>query len=186
MWGLLPALLLAALPGALAAQEPAPAPAPAAPTAPEGPSAELQGWLIELQQLHGRLEAIQAQALADPTLSAQQEELGTSIRAAMEAIDPALPQSMTRIQALESEAATAQQAGDQARLEQIGAEAQQIQAQFLNAQQQALQKPELAAQVEAFQVTLEAKMKEVDPEAEQLIARFQELEQKLSAAMQGR
>lgn len=174
---LLPALLLAVLPGALAAQEPAPA--------PQGPPAELQGWLTELQQLHGRLEAIQKQALADPSLGAAQAELGANIRAAMEAIDPGLEQGMTRIQALEGEAAAAQQAGDQARLQAIGAEAQQIQAKFLNAQQQALQQPALAAQVEAFQDTLEAKMKEVDPEAETLIARFQELEQKLSAAMQG-
>lgn len=179
--GLLPALLLAILPGALMAQEPLPTPAPA----PQGPPEELQVWLTELQQLHGRLEAIQQQALTDPSLSAAQEELGANIRAAMESIDPELEQGMTRIQALETEAAAAQQTGNQARLQEIGAEAQQIQQRFLSAQQQALQQPALAAQIEAFQDRLEARMREVDPSAEQLIARFQELEQKLSAAMQG-
>ncbi len=174
---LLPAAVLALLPGALLAQEPAPA--------PQGPSPEVQGWLAELQQLHGRLESIQRQALEDPALSAAQTELGSNIRLAMQSVDPALEQSMTRIQALEAEAMTAQQAGDQARLQEIGAEAQEIQQRFLSAQQQALQKPELAAQVEAFQGRLEAKMREVDPSAEQLIARFQELEQKLSGAMRG-
>jgi predicted nucleic acid-binding Zn-ribbon protein len=173
---LLPALLLAVLPTAALAQQPAPA-------APQEPPQEVQAWLVEMQQLHGRLEGIQEKAMADPTLSEEQQALGTSIREAMMQVDPALEQSMTRMQALEAEAAAAQQQGDQAKLQQIGMEAQQIQQRFVSAQQQALQQPELSAKVEAFQDRLEQKMREVDPEAEKLIARFQELEEKLAAAM---
>lgn len=176
---LLPTLLLAVLPVALTAQQPTPAPA-----APQGPPQEVQGWLTELQQLHGRLEGIQQKALADPSLSKAQETLGTSIRQAMQTIDPALEQGMARIKALETEASSAQQQGDQTKLQAISLEAQQIQQKFMTAQQKALAQPELAAQVEAFQNQLEKKMREVDPEAEKLIARFQELEQKLTAAMQ--
>ena len=139
---LLPALLLAALPVAAAAQQPSAAPAPQ-----PGPPPEVQGWLTELQQLHGRLEGIQQKALSDPTLSQAQEALGTSIRQAMNSIDPGLEQGLQRMQALETEAATAQQQGDQAKLQQIGLEAQQIQQKFMTAQQSALAQPELAAKV---------------------------------------
>jgi len=138
---------------------------------------------MEIQQLHGQLEEIQKKALADPALSQAQQDLGTKIREAMEAIDPQLEQSMTRIQALETEAMAAQQQGNQARLQEIGAEAQQIQQKFIATQQLALQQPELAARLEGFQDQLEKKMLEVDPAAERLMARFQELEQKLAAVV---
>src|SRR5687768_15390891 len=119
----------AALPAVSLAQQ-----APAAPQA-KPDMQEVQGWLTELQQLHTRLEGIQQKALADPQISAAQTTLGGTIKAAMAKIDPGLEQSMARMQTLEGEATTAQQAKDQAKLQQIGAEAQKIQEQFISAQQ---------------------------------------------------
>jgi hypothetical protein len=62
----------------------------------------------------------------------------------------------------------------------------QIELRFRAAQQQALQaQPQLATQMQNFQTSLEAKMAQMDPGAEQLIARFQELQTRLAGAMQG-
>jgi hypothetical protein len=176
----LAAAALAALPEALPAQEAA-APQTAA---PQAAPAEATQWLAEMQQLHLRLSQLQERALQDPELSARQDSLGMRIRVAMEAIDPALPQQMGRIEEMEGQAAAAEARSDQAALQQLNAEAQLIQQQFLAAQQKALQQPELAAELAAFQTLLEQKILAVDPAAPQLLARFQELERKLTAMAQ--
>jgi hypothetical protein len=170
---------LAALPTALRAQAPA-----TPPPAGEDVTAEASQWLAEIQQIHLRLGQLQEQALQDPELSARRDSLGMRIRVAMETIDPALPQQMGRIEEMEGQAAAAEARSDQAALEQLNAEAAQIQQRFLAAQQQALQQPALAAEVAAFQTMLEQKILAVDPAAPQLLARFQELERRLTGLAQ--
>jgi hypothetical protein len=171
---LLALVAIAVVPAALPAQQ-------AGPQIPEN----VRPLLMEMQQLHVRLEAIQQQALQDPQLSAAQDALGESIKETMEQIDPSLQQSMERVQDLETEAEAAQRSGDQAKLQQLAAEAEQIQVKFLTAQEQALQQPALAAQIDSFQTQLERKMAEVDPEAQRLIERFKELQVQIASVMQG-
>lgn len=165
-----------AAPSGLAAQEKKEAAARA--------SAEVQSWFGELEQLHGRLQELQEQALQDPQIGAAQMELGNMIKQAMEKADPALAKNISRMQAMETEAAAAQQKGDVARLQQLGAEAQQIERQFALAQQKVLQQPEIASRVATFQQSLERKMVALNPDTEKLIVRFRELEAKLAASMQ--
>lgn len=165
-----------AIPGALSAQE--------APAAPQELTPEVQAWLAELQQLHVQLTELQEKALQDPQLAAQRDSLGAHIRAEMESIDPELPAKMSRIPQMEAEAAAAEAQNDETKLAALRTEAQQIEQQFLSAQQQALQKPELAAELSAFQSALEARILQADPEAPKLMARFQELEEKLAKAAQ--
>lgn len=176
-------LLLAAAPATLSSQQ-AQQQRAAAPQPDVQLQQQVQGWLAEMQQIHGQLEQLQARALQDPQLSAAQSALGESIKTAMQRIDPTLERSLVRVQALETEAEAAQQAGDQTKLQQLGAEVQQIQQKFVAAQQQALQQPELATRVQSFQQQLEAKMTQLDPTAEDLIARFQQLEMQLMSVMQ--
>lgn len=177
---------LLALPGALAAQAPEAAPQPAPAAAPDSAAvAQIQGWLAELQTVSGRLQALQEQALQDAELNAAQEELGNRIRTAMEESDPSLVDGIARVEALQGEAEAAQQAGDQARLMELGAELQQFEARFVTAQQAALARPDISADLAAFETRLQARLTELDPEAPQLIARFQELQRVLSAAMGG-
>lgn len=147
-------------------------------------AAEVQGWFGEIEQLHGRLQDIQEQALQDPQINAAQTGLGNLIKQAMEKSDPALVKGFARMQAMETEAAAAQQKGDTGKLQQLGAEAQQIEKQFAAAQQKVLQQPEIASRVAAFQQALERKMLSINPDTEKLIARFQELETKLAASAQ--
>jgi cell fate (sporulation/competence/biofilm development) regulator YlbF (YheA/YmcA/DUF963 family) len=173
----LAAAAIVALPHASSAQTPEPA-------LPAAVPAEAKEWLEEFQQLHGRLTELQQRALEDPELSARQDSLGNHIKVAMESIDPTLPETMGRIDEMERQAAEAQAAQDEARLQELQKQAAQIEQQFFTAQQQALQRPDLAAEMLEFQSLLQQKILETDPEAPALMARFQELEQKLSGLQQ--
>jgi cell fate (sporulation/competence/biofilm development) regulator YlbF (YheA/YmcA/DUF963 family) len=144
---------------------------------------ELEAIFAELQQVHLQLEEIQMQALQDPQLSAAQEQLGEEIRQAMESHDPTMKDRMARVQALETEAANAHQAGDHDRLQLLMTEAQQLEEHFMAVQHHVLEEPAIATKVTAFQTQLERKMVEVDPDAQTLITRFRELEGRLQAAM---
>ena len=171
------AAAIALIPSTLRAQEAAAPPADA--------SAEANQWLAEIQQLHTRLSELQEKALQDPALRARQDTLGNHIRAAMEAIDPSLSASLNRIQQMDAEATQAEAQNDEAKLNALSAEAQMLEQKFLTAQQKALERPELAAELTAFQTALQDRILAVDPAAPELLARFQELEQKLAAVMGG-
>jgi hypothetical protein len=155
--------------------------------APGSPAegAEIQALFDELQRVHLQLEEIQMRALQDPQLSAEQAQLGERIQAAMEQTDPTLANRIARAEALETEAMTAQQAGNAQRLEELVVEAQAIQQHFMTVQQQVLGQPAIAQQLTTFQTRLESKMLEVDPAAATLISRFREIEDKLSEVMAG-
>lgn len=144
---------------------------------------EAQQAIVELQQLQAQLQPIQAEAMADPEIQSEQQELGTQIQTAMAEADPSVPQHMARLQELASDAEAAQAGDDQARMSEILQEAQVIETQLQQAQQQALQRPEIAPRVEAFQQKLEERMLEVDPNAGALIERMDELQTQLMALM---
>jgi hypothetical protein len=165
-------LTLAAIaaPGAVSAQD----------SAAAGLPPQANEWLAEIQQIHVQLAELQERALQDPDLAARRDSLGNHIRVAMETIDPSLSQSMGRIEEMERQAAEAEAQSDSAKLTQLRGEAQQIEQQFIDAQQQALQLPDLAAEVTAFQQLLQEKILATSADAPRLLARFQELEQKLT------
>ncbi|MEX0912721.1 MAG: hypothetical protein WD737_07390 [Gemmatimonadota bacterium] len=152
-------------------------------TANQPSEQELQTWFTELEQVHQELEGLQQQALQDPELSAQQEAIGEEIQVAMNDADPTLDQRMSRVAELEAEAEAAQQAGNAERLQQIVSEAQQIQQHFMAVQETALGQPAIADRLASFQEQLEDRMVDIDPEAEALIERFRELEQRIGAAL---
>lgn len=157
------ALALVALPAGLAAQE---APAAAEQQAPAQ---------TEQQQIQARLQAIQARALQEPALQAAQDSIGSLLTATMERVDPTFKAQAARAEALKAEVAAAQQAGDNAKLNQLAAEAEQLQQGFAASRQRALQDPQMAAAIQAFQQRIVARMVELDPETQALLARLQEL-----------
>jgi len=178
------ALLGLGLPATLAAQYRSTAPAAQQQQRQATPAEQqMQQWVAELRQLNGKLEEIQAKAMQDAQLRSAQASLGEEIRAAMAKADPQLQMHLQRMQALETEGRRAQQAGDQAKFQQLAREAHGIQARLLQAQQTVFQQPAIAARMEAFQSRLEARMAQVDPQAPTLIRRFQELEGRLNAAL---
>jgi DNA repair exonuclease SbcCD ATPase subunit len=173
----LAAFAIAALPAAAVTQQPTP------------PSPELQqqvqGMLQEMQQLSGQLQQLHSRAMRDPGLTAAHNSLSQVIRQAMVRADPTLEQAMQRLQQLDAQAAEARTAGNQARFRELEQEAVAIQQRFAAAQQQAVQRqPELVGQMQAFQTQVEAKMVELDPQAERLIRRMNQLQTQLAGIMQ--
>jgi len=169
-------LALAFVPATVLAQEPAPAQPQASP--------ELQGWVAEMQQLQAELAPVQAQALeADPALQEEQEQVSAAVQQAMLEIDPALPERQDRIAVLQEEARAAQEAGDVDRIIELSGEAEQIQQSFADAQMQAMQREDIAPQVEAFQTRLQARMMEIDPATETRMQRLQELERQIETSL---
>jgi hypothetical protein len=177
----LAAFALAALPGALEAQQRA-APSPAV---QQQVQQQVQGWLQEMQQISDQLQQIHARAMQDPGLAAAHTSLGEVVRAAMMRADPTLEQAMNRLQELDTQATAARQANNEARFRELEREAVAIQQRFAAAQQQAVQRqPELVGQMEAFQAQVEAKMVQIDPQAERLIQRMNQLQTQLAGVIQ--
>ncbi|HEX2189909.1 MAG TPA: hypothetical protein VHG51_13475 [Longimicrobiaceae bacterium] len=161
------ALALVALPAGLAAQE--------APATAEPQQAPAQTAPNETQQIQARLQEIQGRALQDPALKAAQDSIGTALTETMERVDPTFKAQAARAEALKAEVTAAQQAGDNAKLNQLAAEAEQLQQGFAASRQRALQDPQMAERIQAFQQRIVAKMVELEPETQALLARLQEL-----------
>lgn len=168
-------LLLAAPLGLFAQQQGAVDPAQLPP--------EAQELIGELQQLQARLQPIQQQALQDPEIQAAQQALGAEIQEAMVEVDPETPEKMERLQELMVQAQAAQAEEESAAMTEIVSEARALEQQLQAAQAAAIQSPELAPRVEAFQDRLLERMVEVDPEAEALLDRAQELNARLAAVL---
>jgi hypothetical protein len=135
----------------------------------QGPSEQ------EAVQIQLRLMQTQQQAMQDPGVQTAYEELTEHLLTAMERVDPSVGDKAARAETLQAEAIAAQQADDDQRLQQLAAEAEQLQTEFAVLQQQAMQDPELQASMVNFQDRVVAKMTEIDPETPQLLARLEEL-----------
>jgi hypothetical protein len=167
------ALAALALPAAAAAQttpapqhqHPAPAPAPA-------PSANPQA---ELQQIQQRLGQLQQQALQDSAVQAAQKKFGDEVMAAMQGLDPEAKNKAARGEALNQEVEAARAANDNAKLNQLAAEAQQLQTYFAGLQQRALALPEIQEKRKAYLAVLLARMNQIDPQAQALVDRMEAL-----------
>lgn len=146
---------------------------------------EAQELIAELQQLQAQIQPIQQQALQDSAIQAVQEQLGKDVQAAMAEQDPEVPAHIERLEEVIVSAQAAQAAADEARMAALVAEARQIEQRLQEAQMKALELPEIAPRVEAFQKQLQAKMVEVEPEAESLLERFEELNDRLAVLIGG-
>lgn len=151
--------------------------------APAQLPAEAQELIAELQQIQSALQPIHEQALQHPEIQAAQQELGADIRTAMTEVDPATPERMARLQELIEQGQAAQAAQDEAKLSEIAGEARAVQERLQAAEAAAVQRPEIAPRLEDFQARLLERMLEVDPEAESLLERAQELDARLSALL---
>lgn len=158
-----------ALPAAAAAQDTQPAAPPAQPAAPAAAPQQ------ELEQIQQRLAALQRQASQDAAIQAQAEALKVESIAAMDRLDPGAKAKRDRADALRAEVQAAQAAGDNARLNTLAAEAQQLQQYFTEFRPRMMQDATYAEKQQAFTAAMVAKMTELDPQTPTLIARLQEL-----------
>jgi len=143
----------------------------------------MQELLGEMQAIYGQLQPIQQQALAEPEFQERQQELNEDVMRAMHDADPEMETTMQRAEGLEQEAMAAQAEGDQERLQALSTEAQQIQRRMQQAQAAALEDDALSGRIEDFERDIRARMVEIDPEAEALMARADEIEAQLEASI---
>lgn len=166
------ALAALALPAAAAAQT---TPAPHQHPAPAQAAAPAANPQAEIQQIQQRLGQLQQQASQDVGVKAAEEKFGADLMAAMEQLDPQAKTKAARGQALNQEVEAARAANDNAKLNQLAAEAQQLQAYFTGLRQRALALPEIQEKRKAYLAVLFAKMNEIDPQAQALVDRLEAL-----------
>lgn len=160
-----------ALPAAVSAQQTTPAPAQPAPAQP-APAAPAN----EAAQLQQKLGALQQRAAQDPSLKAAVDSLNAAVQAGMVKVDPQAAAKLARAQALTADVAAARAANDNARLNQLATEANQIQAYFTSVQPRALALPEVQQARQAYVSRLFEKMKEYDPQAQSYVDRLTQLQ----------
>jgi hypothetical protein len=146
---------------------------------------EARELIAELEEIQQQLAPVQAQALADPEVQDSREALSEVLEATMGQLDPELPSEMERFAHLEARMAAAQAQQDEAAMRSILQEAQRIEQRLQSAQAQALQRPEVAREVERFETRLLTKMAEIDPRTETLVQRMGELSARLHAMVAG-
>jgi len=161
------------IPATLIAQEPVPQQQPEL-------DPELEALVTEMQEIQQRLAPIQQQAMQDPELMAQYQQVQEQVEGAMREEDPTL---FTRVEELQEGMQAAQEAGDEEQLQTLAMQAQGIQQEIQTVQEAAISRPDVRQSVEAFEGASRAKMVEIDPEADTLLERAEELQVKLAEAM---
>lgn len=134
--------------------------------------------LMELQSIQQQLQPLQQQALEDEQLAAQLESIQTQVAMAMREENP---EAVDRIEGLQEEMQAAQAAGDQQRMQALVTEAQGMQQEVQELQASVLEQPEIRQQVDEFEAAQRARMIEIDPEAEPLLDRMDEIIAELSS-----
>jgi uncharacterized phage infection (PIP) family protein YhgE len=137
----------------------------------------------ELQQLQQELTGIQQRAMASDT-ALQQEQVAVQqvVERTVLELDPTLTQKLERLEVLEGEFRSAQEAQDMERMQALMQEAQQIQAAVQEAQAQALERPAVAQRITEFREKLVARMAVVEPRTPELMSRMESLLARLDAA----
>jgi len=176
---------LGALAVALLASAPALAQEPPAPPQQELPDS-VQELLQEFQDTQERFNQLQNRAIQEnPDLQERQEEIGVMVREAVAEIDPEAEARVERLEALEGEFMAAQERGDGEAVQALIMEAQEIQSAIESAQAQAFERDDIQEAIETFQADLMVAMSELDPEAEGMLARLQDLADQITAQMPG-
>jgi len=167
-------LLLAA--ATLALATPARAQGDAAPAAPADSVAILQQRIGQLQQ----------QAMQDAAVQAASRSFEEFLMGAMARIDATAAEKKARADALMTEVAAARAAGDNAKLNALATEAQTLQAFFHALRPRAMEQADVQEKRREFLGALFAKMGEIDPQAQALVDRLQQLRAARAATPQQR
>lgn len=165
--------------GAAAAQD-----LPTAP--PTQVSDSVQAMMTEYQQTQQRLGELQVQAInADSRLEAHRSSIDTMVIDAMAEVNPDTPGHIERLDELSEQALEAQQARDMETLQTLVNEATTLRQELDAAQSEALKREDIQAEIQSFEEELATAVLEIDPEADQLMDRLDELAEALSAAGPG-
>ncbi len=153
---------------------------------PAGPGqmpmgAETMQQVMEVQQIQQRLEPISRQALQDEELAAQMQDVQERIQTAMREENPEL---VDRIETFQADIIAAQEADDQAAIQNLSVGSSGLQQEARALQSTVLQRPEIREAIQEFETAHRERMIEIDPEAEALIERLDEIIASQQGALQ--
>ncbi len=137
-----------------------------------------------LEQMVGSLQQEVMEASAE--LQAEQAEVSALVEAAVYELDPELRADMeARMPAIQQEAQEAQAAANTARLQQLEQEFVALRTRAAEAEQAALEQPEIKSRVETFQDALLAEMARVNPEIDVTMSELETLAERLNLTLNG-
>lgn len=134
---------------------------------------------VELQKVKQQLQEIQQKALEHPEIQEDRAKFEEDLAAAIEEIDPQADEKRERLAELQTEMQQAQQAGNQGKVSSLMDEAFGIQEALQQVEAQAMSRGTLARSLERLQEKLLKRMKEIEPNVEELMQREVELTAKL-------
>jgi chromosome condensin MukBEF ATPase and DNA-binding subunit MukB len=137
---------------------------------------EREKILKEYQEISSRLMDLQKQALSVPEIAEQAEDFSQHLENAMLKEDPSLVEKMNRRDEIINNFEEADKVGDKNKVIQLQQEYQEITQELMTHQQNALENnTELREEGENLEEALFKKMKEIDPEVPDLVARLETL-----------
>jgi hypothetical protein len=146
---------------------------------PEG----AQALIAEMQQIQTQLGLMQERAMQDPELRAAGDSLGLHIRQAMEDLQPETPTLIARLNDLGPQVEAARTAQDEDRVRTLIAEATEIDQILQIAQENAVKRPDILAQVEAYEEKVQFRMKADNPAAAEMLDRLEALNEQLAGLL---
>jgi len=160
-----------------AAEQPQP---PQPPQPPQAGAGEAQQAQQQLMQLEAQIGAVQEQAMQDEQIQRQVNDFQESVQEHMISNQPALEDLIGRQQAIEAEVSDDPGLAQppEERSDELNAkiqEHQEISMQVSQAEQQALQAPEVAAEREALEEKILSAMEQIEPGIQEMLEEYQQL-----------
>lgn len=152
-------------------------PATPAPTAAVPPN--------EATQLQQRIARLEQQARQDPSVKPALDAFETALQTAMARLDPQAPEKSARANALNHEVEEARAAADNAKLNQLAAEAAALKAYFDALRPRALAEADVRQARQAYLARAFERMKQIDPQAQAYVDRLAELRRGAGARATG-
>ena len=150
----------------------------------QGPSSEAQLLFQEYNQLNQQIQQLQQQAMNDEKISQKGEALEKEINKAMLKNNPEIKKSLDKRDNIISQYQSAEQSGDQQKMQSLGQEFQSVSQIIQTEQQKVIQEPEIGSQLQEFETLVMQKMESINPETPQLMAKLEQLKNKLMTMQQ--
>jgi hypothetical protein len=139
---------------------------------PQAMDPQVIAQIMEIQEIQQVLEPLQREALQDEGLAGRLAALQVQVETAMREADAEI---FERIDRFQDDLAAAEAAGDQEGMQSLMVQAQELQQHVQALQADVLDRPEIRDPVAEFESAQRARMIEIDPEAEALLDRVDEL-----------
>jgi len=146
---------------------------------------EQMAMIAELQTIDQRLGPMRDQVFQDPAFQVRQQALVARIEEEVEKMSPGSREKRARFDSLVTEYGVAEGAGDDERVQSLGGVLQALESELRQAQTEAMESPALKEALDSFREDLFDKVRLLDPAADSLIKRGEELNAKLTATTGG-